>query len=85
MGCPHGNGPPERCSQCLGAIARRVSIIDGQLLIDGSLRGSAAAHAAQTEDAMTRKPANRRGGAAARSCSVCRQPGHNAKTCPRRA
>ncbi len=36
MSCPHSRiGDPSRCSQCLGAIARRVSNDGADVLIDG--------------------------------------------------
>lgn len=34
--CPHGNGPPIACSQCRGAVPRRVTFdADRRVLIDG--------------------------------------------------
>jgi hypothetical protein len=29
-GCTHGNGRPDRCSQCLSVPVRRVDIVPGQ-------------------------------------------------------
>lgn len=36
MSCPHGSGPPEQCSQCIGVTARKVQTrYNGEMLIDG--------------------------------------------------
>lgn len=84
MPCPHGNGPPERCSQCLAPTVARYEIRGGAVFIDGVEQGTAAAHMKAADESLLNKPALRRGGNAPRSCSICRLPGHNAKTCNRR-
>lgn len=36
MTCPHStHGSPSSCSQCLRTPARRVDLVDGQILVDG--------------------------------------------------
>lgn len=35
MKCPHGNGPAERCSQCLGVPVRVVALGPNGFEIDG--------------------------------------------------
>lgn len=37
IGCPHGYGPPDRCSLCLGVPAQIVTTDEatGRLLLDG--------------------------------------------------
>lgn len=37
MSCPHGSGPPDRCSICLGAAARKVDQLGGDITIDGEV------------------------------------------------
>jgi hypothetical protein len=81
--CPHGNGPPELCSQCHGSVPTIVKVEDGNVFVDGKYSKTAAEHIAAAEEVMHRLPAMRRGGLAPRTCSLCRQPGHNAKTCKR--
>lgn len=37
MSCPHGAGRPEDCSQCLGAVPKRIELVDGVLTVDGQV------------------------------------------------
>lgn len=37
MSCPHGNGPPDRCSICIGAKPRLVDQVGGDITIDGEV------------------------------------------------
>lgn len=85
MACPHGNGSPESCSQCKGAVARRVTLAGGQVLVDGVAKSSTAEHAAAAEEVMLAKPQARVGGRTStpRRCSICLQPGHNRARCTR--
>jgi hypothetical protein len=62
-GCPHGNGDPSQCSQCIGAPARRVAVVAGAVEIDGVRVSSSAAQQRDAEDAMavsTRQQRKRR-------------------------
>lgn len=34
-GCPHGNGDPSQCSQCLGAPVRQVALTSTHIVLDG--------------------------------------------------
>lgn len=83
MPCPHGNGPPAKCSQCIGAKPSTVELLNGKLVVNGIATKTTAQHTAAAEEVMLQKPALRRGGNAPRQCAICRQPGHNAKTCNR--
>lgn len=83
MPCPHGNGPPAKCSQCRGATPSKVELVNGKLVVNGVKLRTTAQHTAQAVEVMMRVPAMRRGGLAPRTCGICRQPGHNAKTCKR--
>jgi hypothetical protein len=84
MPCPHGNGPAEHCSQCRGAAPSKIELVDGKLVVNGAAVATTAEHTAAAEETMLSKAALRRGGRAPRACSICRLPGHNAKTCNRR-
>jgi hypothetical protein len=84
MRCSHGNGPPTQCSQCIGADVTRIEVRDGQVIADGVTQRTTAEQMAQAEEVAYQKPKLRRGGRAARACSLCSQSGHNAKTCYRR-
>ena len=54
--CPHSShDTPDRCSQCLGATPRIVTLIDSRVLIDAQPVG-------RNEDPMGRRRYGRAGG-----------------------
>jgi hypothetical protein len=59
-GCPHGNGDPSRCSQCVGALVRQVTVTGGHVLIDGTAIASTADQQRDAEAALVRVPRRRK-------------------------
>lgn len=80
MGCPHGNGPAEKCSQCLGMSARRVVKIDegmfqvGDDVIDRTI-GPAKTANYGTVQIGTKYVAR---------CRYCAKAGHQTENCRER-
>ena len=48
--CRHGNGPAERCSQCLGIPARRVDQVGEEITVDGVATRSIAGKVQSARD-----------------------------------
>ena len=80
MNCPHGNGPPSECSQCLGFPARRIEqIADGMYTIDDEIvdrlpqvrRANYGTIHTATSKVLVR-------------CGYCRKVGHEANNCRER-
>lgn len=81
MACPHGNGPPEKCSQCVGAaLVKRVELVAGDVIVDGVAVGTTKEHSTNADGSMYTHPGRRRGPSSPRRCRRCGQLGHIASS-----
>lgn len=73
MKCSHGNGPPERCSQCQGFVARKVvRREDGTTTVDGQT---------MSYEVRTTGYGTLVGVPAKPRCTYCRKVGHVEANC----
>lgn len=74
MPCPHGsNSDPDTCSQCRGAVPRRITVENQGLMLDGKPWK-------REQPKFNYNPQTGK-----RRCSGCGKPGHYITKCPEAA